>query len=92
MRPIEDWADLKYRPAGHIAHIVPFGTEGSLCHMVTSETDWYGTGDFDEIERARELPVCAMCKALAAPAPATEDPVVTAWSDAYRERGIAPSA
>lgn len=65
-RPIEDWADLKYRPKGHLGHIVPFGAQAPLCNIEDS-TDWHGTGSMDEIEHALALPLCGFCQLQATP-------------------------
>lgn len=65
MRDLNDWADRKYKPHGHVAHIVPFGQPYSLCGAAPMGLggDWYGTGDMDEIEKAASLPTCGACVA-----------------------------
>lgn len=63
MRPIEDWADRKYKKHGSHAHIVPFGQPYSLCgaQPFNFKDDWYGSGSMDEVDRARALPLCRDC-------------------------------
>lgn len=60
-RPLEDWADLKYAPGTHTAHVFPFGSLYPLCSTVDGSM-WFGTGCWDEIEHAKSLPVCIQCK------------------------------
>lgn len=87
MRELADWADLKYRSGGHVSHVVPFGNPVSLCGIDDSDEriEWYGTGTFDEIERAQKIPVCFLCQD-ALPKP-QRDPAVEVWETALRETG-----
>jgi hypothetical protein len=66
MRARSDWADLKYKKHGHIAHVVPFGQDYALCGgaPVGLHDGWYGSGSMDEIEKAESLPLCGKCTAL----------------------------
>lgn len=82
MRPIEDWADLKFRPGGHLAHVVAFGDTKTLCGLIEDGT-MHGTGDFDEIVEARALPVCGFCLQSSTP-----DPAVQIWTEATAEHPI----
>lgn len=85
-RPLADWADLKYRNHGHLAHIVPFGREATMCGIVDDFLDpLLGTGTFDEIEHAASLPLCGFCQQQASPNPPAQlgsDPAVAEWTDA----------
>ena len=66
MRPVEEWAARRYHQHGHVAHLVPFGTDISLCGArPVLERDWYGTGSMSEIEKAASLPLCGRCEASA---------------------------
>lgn len=67
MRPVEDWADRKYLPGTAVAHLVPFGELGAICGELDVHGGWFGTGCFEEIERAERLPVCDACKEKASP-------------------------
>lgn len=64
-RPVSDWADLMFNPEHRdVAHIVPFSQPYSLCGAVPLGIGgWWGTGDMDEIEDAREMPQCPQCVA-----------------------------
>jgi hypothetical protein len=64
MRPIEEWADLKYKPKGVISHIVPWGQPHSLCgeQAFWGFSEWHGTGSMEERERAASLPTCGRCQ------------------------------
>lgn len=82
-RPVDEWADLKYRPTGHVSHIVPFGDHRSLCSIESSE--WHGTGDFEEIEKANDLPLCFMCRAGAETNP--DDAITDVdWDEFYNTK------
>ena len=61
-RPIEDWADLKYAPGTHIAHVFAFGNPRPECHALVDGTSWYGTGCWEEYEHAQSLPICKGCR------------------------------
>lgn len=60
MRPLSDWADLKYAPGTATAHVVPFGSQSPLCSSVDG-SGWYGTGTWDEAEHAQSLALCVQC-------------------------------
>lgn len=66
-RPLEEWADLMYHPSEHIAHVVPFSSNGvngiSLCGIVPIASGWWGSGAWDEIENAKRRPLCHECAA-----------------------------
>ena len=68
MRPIEEWADLKYAPGTHEAHIFPWGDHRPLCNgrtffeVFTGELR--GTGSWEEFEHALSLPLCQDCHAV----------------------------
>lgn len=64
-RDLGDWADLMFNPDHNdLAHIVPFGQQYSLCGgQPLGTAGWWGTGDMDEIEQARAMPVCPSCSA-----------------------------
>ena len=81
-RPLEDWADRKYRAQGHLAHVFPFGSLAPLCGMEATSAEWLGTGTFDEIEHAAALPLCGRCETDLGP-----DPAVTIWENALNESG-----
>lgn len=90
MRPIKDWCDLRYREDGHLAHYVPFGADTPLCGVVKEGAAmWCGTGNHDEMERAKNLPLCGFCTEATRDKPAdTSDPSVKAWAESTRETGI----
>lgn len=60
MRPIEEWSDKVYAPGTAVGHVKPFGEARALCGEMTDET-WFGTGCWDEMERAERLPICTAC-------------------------------
>lgn len=64
-RTLGDWADLVYDPEHfEVAHIRPFGQHFSLCGGTPLGLDgWWGTGDMNEIEAARNMPRCPECVA-----------------------------
>lgn len=91
VRPIVDWCDLRYREDGHLSHYVPFGADAPLCQVVhEGAAMWAGTGTFEEMERAKGLPLCGFCMKEAHGERDTSDPSVKAWAEAHgqRETGI----
>jgi hypothetical protein len=82
MRAWQDYADRLYLQPSGPAHIVPWGTDVSLCGIRASNLDWYGTGDWDEREFAAQIILCPACLDMAHPLPAVspdEDPAVADW-------------
>lgn len=60
-RPLEEWADLKYRASGKVAHVVPFGDQHPVCGPLAGSSEWFGTGNWSELERAKAMPLCPRC-------------------------------
>jgi hypothetical protein len=55
--------ERRYFRTGGVAHLVPIGSEISLCNRWSGwEHRWLGTGSQDEIDRARELTMCRRCE------------------------------
>lgn len=79
MRRWDEWADRMYLKAEGPAHIVPWSTNLSLCGLIGTDMDWFGTGDWDEREVATSLLLCEHCLTRAYP---DEDPAVHDWRDA----------
>ena len=90
MRQLSDWADWMYLPDHVIAHIVPFSQKYSLCGASPLDVFavWWGTGCWDEIEKARNLPRCTECldriPADVTKAAATTEPEVETWQSITR--------
>lgn len=90
MRPLEEWADRKFYRPGYYCHLVPFGTVATLCGE--DAQDMHGTGDWDEIERASQMPLCPRC--VPREQGSDIDPAVAVWTQAMdtttipREKGI----
>jgi hypothetical protein len=78
-RPIEEWADLKYTPTMTFAHVVPFSEQGAICGLIWDP--WLGTGTFDEIEEAQNLPLCVTCADRVYAMPAIDPDPGTDWGD-----------
>jgi hypothetical protein len=86
-RPIEEWADLKYLDNTLIAHVFEWGQGYSECGMTSHVGDWLGTGEWEEIETAKALPLCPTCKRRTEPDP-RRDPAVETWREATRHNPI----
>lgn len=78
MRPLEEWADLKYREGDTTSHVVAFGDQRTQCKAVVTY-EWRGTGDFDEFETALALPRCQDCTTATR---SSTDPAVSMWHEA----------
>lgn len=85
MRPVEEWADRVYGAGGEFQHVLPFGDQLPLCGQ--AETVWFGTGNWEEIEHAEQLPMCQDCGQRILPKVIASDPAVEIWTETMRERG-----
>lgn len=57
-------------PRARMAHLLtPSGSPNfgdlTLCRRIPSAGLWWGTGSWDEMERAKALPMCPRCAAVA---------------------------
>jgi hypothetical protein len=84
VRPVEEWADLKYEDGELISHIVPFGQQYALCGLAPMW--WLGTGDFEEFEVALTLNCCLTCSRKSGTP--DRDPAVSAWGQGTRTNPI----
>lgn len=84
-RPYTEYADLKYLDLLGPAHVVPFGDERALCGVTANCDQWFGTGDWNEIEYAAWLSLCTDCGLEIYPylKPVVDpDPAVDMWREA----------
>ena len=66
---LSEWADLVYLPYGRVAHISVSGSQryaAALCGRFPDLfSNWLGTGNQGEYDRAKRLPLCKDCEKAA---------------------------
>lgn len=87
MRPWREYADRMYLDPSGPAHLVEWlmPQTRALCGIGDVETEWFGTGSWDEIEHASLLSICPDClrrAGLQPSAPLGSDPAVAEWRSA----------